>query len=109
MPRHLSNPRKDPSADHEEKSSADAGCRVGETIVQSGVYRVRHAGHRVSHYVVLLAGQTFPRCARCGDDVRFQLFEATTDIRNDSDFRVRLYEIPHPSPAGEEEDKEEIA
>ena len=78
--------------------------RVGELIVQSGIYRVRHAGHRVSHYVALLSGQNFPRCARCGDQVRFQLFEATADIKNDPDFQVHLYEIPHPPPSPDEED-----
>ncbi len=104
MPSHSSKPPKDrPSG---EAKTAASTYGVGEAIAQSGVYRVQHAGHRVSHFVVLLAGESFPRCARCGDQVRFALFQATTDSRSDPDFRVRLYEIPHPPPAdGEEEDE----
>jgi hypothetical protein len=109
MPRHSSNPPKHRSAGEAAKAASAPGCRVGETIVQSGIYRVLHAGHRVSHYVVLVSGQSFPRCARCGDQVRFELFEATSDIKNDPDFRVRLYEIPHPAPAAGDDDEKEIA
>lgn len=109
MPRFSSN---SPKARHsgERKSAGSTQYSVGETIVQSGVYRVLHTGHRVSHYVVLLAGESFPRCARCGDQVRFELFEATTDLKSDPDFRVRLYEIPHPPPApGEKDEEDEVA
>lgn len=78
--------------------------RVGEPIIHTGIYRVLHAGHRVSHFVILMAGQDFPRCARCGEQVEFQLVEATTDLQHDRDFSVHLYEIPHP--AGDEAEDE---
>jgi hypothetical protein len=104
MPRRSSNPPK------AAKTASTPSFAVGETIVRSGIYRVAHTGHRVSHYVILLSGDSFPRCARCGDQVRFELFQATTDLKSDPDFRVRLYEIPHPPPAdGEEETEDEVA
>lgn len=108
MPRRSSNAPKDWS-DEPAKTASVPSFGVGETIVHSGIYRVAHSGHRVTHYVILLSGDTFPRCARCGDQVRFQLFEATTDLKSDPDFRVRLYEIPHPPPAVEEEEKDDVA
>ncbi len=91
---------KDRPVDRKVKDSRDPTYHVGEAIVHPGIYRVLHRGHRDSHTVVLLSGQHFPRCARCGQDVQFQLVEATPHIKNDSDFRVHLYEIPHPPPAG---------
>ncbi len=103
MPRHSSNP---PNLRAAQEPPEATHC-VGEPILHSGVYQVRHAGHRISHYVVLLSGQVFPRCARCGDQVRFALFQATTDLKSDPDFQVRLYEIPHPSPADGDEEREE--
>ncbi len=108
MPRPSSNPPKDPPSG-EGKSAAPTLYGVGEAIVQSGIYRVLHAGHRISHYVVLLAGEIFPRCARCGDQVRFELFEATTDLQSDPDFHIRVYEIPHPPPAPGEDKEDEVA
>lgn len=103
MPRPSPIPPRDPSRSR-GAAAPDAIFRVGDTIVCSGVYRVLHDAHRASHYVVLLAGQEFPRCSRCAGQVRFQLVEATTDIKSDPDFRVHPYEIPHPPPApGEEE------
>ncbi len=104
MPRHSSkSPKNHPAG--EAKITGPTPYGVGQAIVQSGIYRVLHSGHRVSHFVVLLAGESFPRCARCGDRVTFELFQATSDTRNDPDFQVRLYEIPHPPPAEGEEDE----
>lgn len=89
------------SQDPKKTRSGDrvaARQRVGELIVQSGIYRVHHGGHRVSHYVVLIAGQEFPRCARCGEEVEFELFRAATEEAQDTAFHVHVYEIPHPPP-----------
>lgn len=106
MPRFSPKSPKNRSAGKDAKASIIVTSRVGEPIVHTGIYRALHAGYRVSHYVVLLSGQNFPRCARCGDEVQFQLFEATSEIQNDPGFRVHLYEIPHPPPAaGEKEDE----
>jgi hypothetical protein len=69
--------------------------RVGEEIPESGVYRVFHNSHRVSHEVVLLAGEKFPRCSKCDADVHFELLQSVPEIEQDSDF-IRIYEIPHP-------------
>lgn len=100
MPRLSPNPRKD-RTEHKPVKASDTFA-VGETIVHTGIYRVVHAGHRVSHFVVLLSGQNFPRCARCGDHVLFQFCRATAAIHHDPQFRVHLYEIPHP-PSSEDE------
>lgn len=70
--------------------------RVGEVIPFTGIYRVFHSQHRVSHDVTLLIGETFPHCSQCGHQVHFELLQEASQIAGDSDFRVRLYEIPHP-------------
>jgi hypothetical protein len=69
--------------------------RVGEEIPESGVYRVFHNAHRVSHEVVLLAEEKFPRCSKCNTDVHFELLQSVPEIEQDTDF-IRVYEIPHP-------------
>lgn len=75
--------------------------RVGESISVSGIYRVFHSGHRLSHEVVLLSGESFPRCSACGDDVRFELLEAAPQIDTDQTFRElrsrKVFELPHPT------------
>ena len=76
--------------------------KVGEKIPVSGVYRVFHVKHRVDHEVTLLAGETFPRCSRCQTSVEFELVAEAQAARNDSDFRIRLFEIPHPGKSGQE-------
>jgi hypothetical protein len=74
-------------------------------VPESGVYRVFHSGHRVSHEVTLVAAQDFPPCSHCGRDVHFELIQPAPEIAQDANFRSRrLYEIPHPeeeSGAGE--------
>jgi hypothetical protein len=72
--------------------------RAGEEIPETGLYRVFHAEHRVSHEVVLRTREKFPRCVKCNDDVHFELLQAVADIQNDTDF-IRVYEIPHPERA----------
>lgn len=71
--------------------------RAGETIPETGIYRVFHAGHRVSHEVTLLRDETFPRCSACGNEVHFEQFCCIPGIEQDADFRARkLFEVPHP-------------
>ncbi len=77
--------------------------RPGEAIPVTGIYRVFHAQHRVSHEVTLLAGEVFPRCAKCDSDVHFELITQASQAKTDSDFRIRLFEVPHPR----EEEKEQ--
>ncbi len=80
--------------------------RVGEPILESGLYRVFHKGHRVSHEVTLVRGGPFPHCVICGDDVHFELIHAAPHIDSELAFRVRLYELPHPESL-EDKKKEE--
>jgi hypothetical protein len=70
--------------------------RASDSVPEDGVYRVFHTDHRLAHEVTLLAGQTFPRCAKCGFSVHFELVHAAPHTMDDTDFRINLYEIPHP-------------
>lgn len=72
------------------------GFRVDEFIPQSGIYLAVHGDHRLSHEVTLLAGGRFPRCKKCGERVTFALIKAAPAGIADRDFRIQLYEIPHP-------------
>ncbi len=76
--------------------------RVGELIPATGIYEVVHALHRASHDVTLRLGEKFPPCSRCGEDVYFKLQRAAPEIGADRNFRISLYQIPHP------EDTEEL-
>ncbi len=48
--------------------------KPGDVAVETGVYRVSHAQHRLPHEVVILRGDRFPRCAKCTGAVIFELF-----------------------------------
>lgn len=67
--------------------------RTGLKIPRSGIYVVRHAQHRLPHEVTLLKDETFPRCAKCDEAVRFELLMGVSDVSL-SPFRVILYSIP---------------
>ena len=67
---------------------------TGEQIPTSGIYSVIHNGHRLPHEVTLLEGEIFPRCAKCGDLVEFELVLAVAYSRSPSSFSVRLYALP---------------
>ncbi len=47
--------------------------QTGQEVPASGIYRVVHRQHRLSHEVILIAGQKFPSCGRCSGEVRFEL------------------------------------
>ena len=54
-----------------------ANCfQTGQTVPESGVYRVTHGGHRLPHAVTICKGECFPRCAKCLDLVTFELLHA---------------------------------
>lgn len=72
--------------------------RPGDAIVESGIYRVYHAGHRFSHEATLLRNESFPTCLKCGHSVSFELVRSIPSLE-DRDFRIRLYAIPHPPEA----------
>lgn len=68
--------------------------KTGQKIPDSGIYRVIHREHRLPHEVTLLAGETFPRCSKCGTEVEFELIKAVPSPDNRSSFSVRLYALP---------------
>ena len=80
------------------EQSSSTFC-VGDRIPTSGIYRAVHGDHRLAHDITLLTGDVFPRCNKCGDTVIFELLAAAPAGLHDRDFRVRLYEIPHPDVA----------
>lgn len=75
---------------------------VDEEIPATGIYRVYHSDHRVSHELTLTEGHTFPPCAECMHAVQFELLIAAPLTSRDSNFKVRLYEIPHPRSSEDE-------
>lgn len=61
--------------------------RPGDTVRESGIYEVvHHAGHRTAHEVVMVAGDFFPTCDTCSDNVRFRLLRTAPYIFADEDF-----------------------
>lgn len=66
--------------------------RTGERIPETGIYRVTHNQHRLSHQVVMFMGQAFPRCSKCADAVFFELAYAAPDLFQSSFNPV--YELP---------------
>jgi hypothetical protein len=74
--------------------------RTGEQIAESGIYRVIHKAHRLPHEVTLLRDQLFPRCAKCRDEVKFELVRAVSELMNHQDFRIYLYELDEEGAAG---------
>src|SRR5438105_3042557 len=76
---------------------------VNDAVPADGVYCAYHNGHRLSHEVTLLAGETFPPCVKCGYDVKFELLRQVADRANDADFdfKIRLYQLPHPEEPDE--------
>jgi len=59
--------------------------RPGQTIEQSGVYRVYHHAHRLPHSVFIPSGTVLPKCRRCGDKVEFGLLLPSEPITRDHD------------------------
>jgi hypothetical protein len=67
---------------------------TGQTVPQSGIYRVTHAVHRLPHEVTLLAGEVFPRCGKCQDAVQFEVVRYADVTETDPNFRIIVYELP---------------
>ena len=65
-----------------------------DTIPVSGIYRVIHAQHRLPHEVTLIAGQVFPPCAQCHEEVRFELVRELPDLARERRGSVSLYSLP---------------
>ena len=59
---------------------------------------------------MLLAGETFPRCNECSFAVHFELVRAVPHAMNETDdFRIRLYELPHPDEEERQKNPRRIA
>jgi hypothetical protein len=68
--------------------------KSADTIPESGIYRVIHAEHRLPHEVTLIAGQTFPPCAKCREEVRFELLRDLPELARERRGSVSLYSLP---------------
>ncbi len=69
-------------------SKAEQKYKAGEFAPCSGVYAVRHKGHRQEHLVTLFKGESFPACTQCGEEVHFVLAKSATRISEDDDFHT---------------------
>jgi hypothetical protein len=58
----------------------------GDRVPRTGLYRVVHVGHRLSHKGLLDEGDRFPSCKHCDDGVRFILYMRTQHLKSDYDF-----------------------
>ena len=67
-------------------SKAEQVFQPGQTVPESGVYTVLHRHHREKHSATIFKGDRFPRCARCGNEVRFMLARSAALITEDADF-----------------------
>jgi hypothetical protein len=68
-------------------------------VERSGIYEVFHANHRVTHEVTLIAGQNFPECSRCRDQVRFELVKANRAINETNSPVVHVIGVFVPEAA----------
>ena len=65
-----------------------------DNIPETGVYKVLHAQHRLPHQVTLVEGQTFPPCAKCHEEVRFEMVRPLPELGRDRRGCVSLYALP---------------
>ena len=68
--------------------------KSGDTIPESGLYKVLHSQHRLPHQVTLVEGQLFPPCAKCLDEVRFELVRILPALARERRGSVSLYTLP---------------
>jgi hypothetical protein len=68
--------------------------KSSDRIPVSGIYRVIHAQHRLPHEVTLIAGQTFPPCAQCHEEVRFEMVRELPSLTRERRGNVSLYSLP---------------
>ena len=57
----------------------------GAVAPRTGAYTVTHRGHRLSHIVLFDEDDVFPRCRKCGDAVRYELYMRIPHAENDRD------------------------
>ena len=69
------------------RSLSAKGYKPGDPVMQSGIYEVVHdLDHRAAHEVVMIAGDAFPNCETCDQNVRFRLVRTAPYIFQDQDF-----------------------
>jgi hypothetical protein len=62
--------------------------KPGDAVKKSGIYSVRHrAQHAGDHEVTCVAGQKFPGCGECGEDVRFSLVRHAAHVSRHEHFK----------------------
>jgi hypothetical protein len=97
--------RSEPAPARESKSEvpvpAKKSYKSGDKVPVGGIYKVSHAEHRVPHEVTLLAGQVFPPCARCGNQVTFQVLRRVKAL-NQRRERIVLHALPVLEDSSEE-------
>lgn len=64
----------------------------GVVVPETGIYRVVHSAHRLSHEAVILKGHRFPKCQKCYEAVFFELIHAAPDLFRHATYI--LYELP---------------
>ena len=69
------------------RDASSKSFKPGDTVKQSGIFEVVHdAEHRAAHEVVMIAGDAFPNCETCDQNVRFRLVRTAPYIFQDQDF-----------------------
>ena len=86
---HLVKPKSNDPEILLQEAMADT-YKTGDMVPHSGIYNVSHNEHRLPHEVTLIRGNSFPRCAKCGNNVVYRLLRAVTVDR----FSITLNEIP---------------
>ncbi|HEX2331037.1 MAG TPA: hypothetical protein VHN74_20100 [Candidatus Angelobacter sp.] len=71
-----------------------------EIIPLGGIYLVLHEQHRLIRTIRLYAGNRFPRCSQCRDQVRFELAQQMQEVPGDEP--IQLYELSLLDEAEEE-------
>jgi hypothetical protein len=64
-----------------DSDSSKTVYKPGQVVPKAGIYRVSHAEHRLPHRASFKAGDPFPPCSKCADQVRFELILAA-DVNN---------------------------
>ena len=57
----------------------------GTAAPRTGAYTVTHRGHRLSHILLFGEDEIFPRCRKCGDAVRYELYMRIPRVESDRD------------------------
>jgi hypothetical protein len=61
--------------------------KPGDTVPESGIYRVTHdPKHAAAHEVTCVEGKTFPPCKNC-DHPRFVLVRPATHVKDQRSFK----------------------